>query len=48
MHAFRCIGCHKGPCLLVNMDPEFEPGDACNDKEHPENVAVWRPLEVAE
>ena len=47
MPVFQCSGCPTGPCILFNMDPEFDPGSDCMDVRYKNiNIAVWRELGV--
>jgi hypothetical protein len=49
MPVYECCGCPSGPCTLVNMDPEFEPGSECMDiRCQGSTIAVWRELKVSE
>ena len=48
MAVFQCAGCPSGPCVLINMDPEYECSEDCPKVGMKKALAVWRELEVVE
>jgi len=47
MPVFECNGCPQAPCILYNLDPEFEIGNHCpRQVDKPEWDAVWQEMKV--